>query len=544
MKSVGSRLEHEDLARVGRGRGTNRYGPRGIGIIAVALLLVATPAAVLHAAALDPIVYTLRAPAPETNIAEIEARIPTDGRAEVDLMLPVWSPGYYRLGDYASNVQEFAARTPQGAALDVDRPKSNHWIVRTNGAPVIEIAYKLVCRSTFVTGCWVGTDFAVINGPSVFITLSERAERPHEVHLDLPPAWKQSITGLDNAPDGRPHHFRGANYDVFVDSPIVAGRIGTHEFDVGGTTHILADFGDLGAWDGRAAIEKIRLFVDEHRRFLGGTLPFARYVFLNAFRGGQGGLEHLNSSLLTSPRNPESPDPSLRWLKFVSHEYFHAINVKRLRPVELGPFDYEKLPRTPSLWISEGLTTYYGDLAVVRSGVGSAEDFLSGMSNHIRTLQTSPGRLLQTLEEASLSAGITSNSGVGGDRNRTISYYDKGPIVGLLLDARIRRATSDRRSLDDAMRLAIARYGGARGFTPGEFQRTVGEVAQTDLEAFFSTALASTDELDYTEMLEWFGLGFVEPGSTDPARAWALEVDPSATDEQRRHFRSLLAPSR
>ncbi len=513
-------------------------------VLAAATLLWFAPAVpALQTAALDPIAYTLRAPAPETNIAEIEARIPTGGRASVDLMLPVWSPGYYGIGDYARNVQEFAARTPDGAPLTVEQPKPNHWVVTTNGAPVIVIAYKLLCRSTFVTGSWVGPNFAVINGPSTFITLTEKAERPHEVRLELPPVWKQSITSLDNAPDGRPNHYRGPNYDVFIDSPIVAGTISTHEFEVGGTRHVLADFGDLGAWDGQAAADKIKLFVEEHRRFLGGTLPFKRYVFLNGFRGGQGGLEHLNSSLLSSGRNPTTTEPTLRWLKYVSHEYFHAINVKRLRPVELGPFDYEQLPQTPSLWISEGLTTYYGDLAVVRSGVASPADFLAGLSGHIRTLQTSPGRLVQSLEQASLSAGRSSKSGVGGDRNATISYYDKGPIVGLLLDARIRRVTNDRQSLDDGMRLAIKRYSGARGFTPDEFKQTIGEVAGVDLTAFFNATLASTDELDYAEMLDWFGLRFAEPGAADPARAWALEVNPDATDAQRRHFANLMARS-
>lgn len=511
--------------------------------LAAALSLAAAQSPVPRAAGPEPIVYTLGAPAPETNIAQIEARVPTAGRAVVEMMLPAWSPGYYNLGDYAANVRDLAARAPGGAALAVERKGSNHWLVTTGGAPAIVVSYALLCRSTFITGCWVGTDFAVLNGPSVFITLAERAERPHEVHLVLPPVWKQSISSLDPAPDGQPHHYRGPNYDVFIDSPIVAGTIGAHEFDVGGTRHVLADFGELGRWDGRAAAEQIRRFVDEHRRFLGGALPFTRYVFLNAFRGGQGGLEHLNSSLLTSPRRPSAAEPTLRWLNFVSHEYFHAINVKRLRPVELGPFNYDELPRTPSLWISEGLTTYFGSLAVARSGLASPADFLAGLSGHIRSLQTSPGRLRQTLEQASLSAGISSQSGVGGDRQTTISYYDKGPVVGLLLDARIRRATGGRRSLDDGMRLAIARYSGARGFTPGEFQRTMGEVAEADLEAFFKTTLASTDELDYREMLEWFGLRFAEPGAADPARAWALEVDPDATDEQRRHFASLLAPT-
>jgi predicted metalloprotease with PDZ domain len=234
----------------------------------------------------------------------------------------------------------------------------------------------------------------------------------------------------------------------------------------------------------------------------------------------------------------------VRWLKYASHEYFHAINVKRLRPIELGPFDYEQLPSTPSLWISEGLTTYYGDLAVVRSGVGSLPDYLTGLSGHIQNVQTSPGRLVQTLEQASLTSGTTSSSGVGGNRNLTVSYYEKGPAVGLLLDARIRKLTNDAKSLDDVMRLAYTRYGGARGFKPEEFVATASEVAGADLAPYFHTILATTEELDYREALEWFGLRFVDPASADVTKAWGLEPLPNATAMQQRHLQRLVAPSR
>lgn len=184
-------------------------------------------------------------------------------------------------------------------------------------------------------------------------------------------------------------------------------------------------------------------------------------MFLNAFRGGGGGLEHLNSSLLSSAASPQSPAPTLRWLKFVSHEFFHAINVKRLRPIELGPFD-----------------------------------------------------------------------------------YTKGCVVGCLLDARIRRVTNGRRTLDDAMRLAYRRYGGARGFKPEEFQATASEVAGANLSDLFRRMLATTEELDYTEMLNWYGLRFTTVDPSDAAASWTLEVRPDATAAQRAHLDRLLAPSR
>jgi predicted metalloprotease with PDZ domain len=506
-----------------------------------------TPAAQAHAqntraSALEPIVYTIRVSAPATHIAEIEARIPTDRRATVDLMLPVWSPGFYGLGNYARNVQEFAARTPDGTSLVVEQPKPNHWVIAANGVPSIVIGYKLLCTSNFVTGSWVGDNFAVINGPSTFITLTEQAKRPHEVHLVLPAVWPRSITSLDPALDGQPNHYRAPDYDVFIDSPIVAGPMSVHEFEVGGARLYLADFGQLGAWDGQAAADKLKPIVEEHRRFL-REWPFQRYVFLNGFRGGAGGLEHLNSSLLSSAANTTEPLPTLRWLKYVSHEFFHAINVKRLRPIELGPFDYEKLPATTGLWIAEGLTNYYGELAVVRSGVGPLDDYLAGMSGHIRTLQTSPGRLVQTLEQSSLNAGAQ-GSGVGGNRNSTISYYDKGAIVGLLLDARIRRVTNDAKSLDDVMRLAYRRYSGERGFRAEEFVATASEITGSNLADFMHRMLATTEELNYEEALDWFGLRFAEPGSADAARAWLLEPRPDATAAQKQHLQRLVAPSR
>jgi predicted metalloprotease with PDZ domain len=458
-------------------------------------------------------------------------------------MLPVWSPGYYVVQDYAANVQDLAARAPDGRVLDVNRRSRNRWRITTGGAAAVAIEYRLTCRSRFVTGCWVDPNSAVINGPSTYITLAEEARRPHEVRLEMAPGWRQSVTSLDPAPGGRAHAYVGPDYDTFADSPIVAGTISIHEFDVPGTRVVLADFGDLGVWDGRGAADRIRLIVDEHRRMIGG-LPFTRYVFLNAFRGGAGGLEHLNSSLLSSGPNPAQPLPTLRWLNYVSHEFFHAINVKRLRPIELGPFDYDNAPRTPSLWLSEGVTTYYGNLAVVRAGVASHAEYLAGLSDQIRSLQTSPGRLVQTLEQSSLGVAAAGGSGVGGDRARTVSYYVKGAIVGLLLDAHIRRLTSDRRSFDDVMRSAYRRYGGERGFRPAEFEAVASDITGADLSAWFHQTLRTSQELDYAEMLDWYGLRFAEPGSPDPTQAWQLAVSPHASATQRQRLERWLAPSK
>ena len=231
-----------------------------------------------------------------------------------------------------------------------------------------------------------------------------------------------------------------------------------------------------------------------------------------------------------------TPERYQSWLSFAAHEYFHAFNVKRLRPVELGPFDYEESPRTSSLWLSEGVTSYFADLLVARAGLTKPGEYLASVSSAIGRLQSSPGRLLQTLEQSSIEVWSNSNSGVGAAPS-TVSYYVKGQVVGFLLDARIRKATNGQRAFEDVMRLAYQRYGGERGFTPEEFRATAEEVAGVELEEWFRKALASTEELDYSEALEWFGLRFAGDGS------WTLEILEDASESQRSHLQVLLTPA-
>src|SRR6185312_6799599 len=488
---------------------------------------------------LPPIQYTVSMPEPETHLVHVQARIPTGAKPYVDLMMAVWSPGYYVQEDYATHVQRISAETSNGRTLAVEQPQPNRWRVRTDGASAITLSYTLVCDHRSVTGDWVDTTMAILNGPATYITLAEHVKRRHDVALELPSRWKQSATSLAAASDSVPNHYEASSYDELADSPIIAGNISFHEFEVAGAKHYLADIGEIPPqWDGALAAQNLKKFVTADSSFW-GFLPFRKYVFLNVFRRGAGGLEHLNSTLLTSsPKSAGGGD--MRWLQYVSHEYFHAFNVKRLRPVQLGPFDYEHPPKTPSLWISEGLTTYYGNLMVSRGGLGTQQDVLSALSKAITSVQNSPGRHVQTLEQASLDIFSTGGSGEGGNPNTNVSYYDKGLIVGLLLDARIQHATNGRKSLDDMMRLAYKRYGGAHGFTPQQWVATASDVAGSDLTTFFHTLLQTTDEMDYSEALDWFGLRFAP--SDNPATAWTLEIRPDATPEQTAHLDRLTQP--
>jgi predicted metalloprotease with PDZ domain len=493
------------------------------------------------AQALEPITYTIKFAEPGRHVAEVEAVYPTEGRAAIELMMPVWTPGFYRVENYAAKVLHLSAHTPDGQALRVEQPNRNRWSIPSSGAKEVLVSYKLKCNSRSVTTNWVGEDMAVFNGAATFLSQVENGSRPHEIHLELAANWKQSMTGLDVAPGRKANRYRAADFDTLADSPILVGNLDVHEFDVAGSKHLVVNAGDFAGWDGKRAAADLKKLVEEHRR-MWGFLPFERYLFLCVFRPGGGGLEHRNSTLLTSSATSMRTPASYRsWLTFVSHEYFHAFNAKRLRPVELGPFNYEKEPRTKGLWVAEGFTCYYDGLLTIRAGLGGPKDFLARLSGNIDRLQKTAGRLEQTLEQASLDVWTSSFSGIGGG-SKTVSYYVKGPIVAFLLDAKVRQATKGAKTLDDVMRLAYQRYSGAKGFTPEQFRKTTEEVAGVDLQAWFKKSVGSTEELEYAQALDWFGLRFA-PGDVT-TKTWRLEIRDDATEEQRHHFKAWLEPAR
>ncbi len=481
---------------------------------AIAAVAPTAPAALAQPG--EPIAYTLRFPAPHTHYVAVDARVPTGGRPEVELMMAVWTPGSYLIREYARHVEGVTARAPDGARLPVEKSRKNRWRAATGGADAIVVSYQVYGREMSVRTNWVEADFAMLNGAPTFLTLADDdVPRPHDVFLELPPAWSGTATGLSPHPGGAPHAWRARDFDTLVDSPIVAGNPAVYPFTVAGVPHQLVNVGESGTWDGpRSAEDTERITRELHRMW--GLMPYERYRFLNLITEAGGGLEHRNSTLLMTSRWTTSSRPRyLRWLGLVSHELFHAWNGKRLRPVELGPFDYEAEVHTESLWVVEGLTSYYADLAVHRAGLSTEAEYLEALSRRIRGLQTTPGRAVQSVTLASWDAWIKFYRDDENSRNSSVSYYTKGAVVGFLLDVRIRAATGGARSLDDVLRRAYARYSGDRGFTPNEFRAAAEAVAGAPLSGWFAHALDSTGELEYAEALDWLGLTFDDDDGGD-----------------------------
>jgi predicted metalloprotease with PDZ domain len=497
---------------------TERH-PRAVLLLALVGLTLAVAA---QAQSVEPVSYAVRFPAPHTHYAVVDATIPTDGRDRVELMMAVWTPGSYLVREFARHVEALTAHSPDGEPLRVEKSQKNRWVIETGGAPHVEVSYQVYGREMSVRTNWIESDFAMLNGAPTFLTLAEDdTNRPHDVTLELPDGWSSSVTGLTPRTDRGPHTYRAADFDTLVDSPIVAGNPAVYEFTVEGVQHALVNVGESGIWDGPGSAADVEKITEALLR-MWGEAPYGRYVFLNMITESGGGLEHRNSTLLMTSRWATSARSSyLRWLGLVSHEQFHAWNVKQLRPVELGPFDYETEVHTESLWVVEGITSYYSDLIVRRADLSTTDEYLEALSRQIRNLQTTPGRAVQPVALASYDAWIKYYRADENSPNTSVSYYTKGAVIGFLLDMRIRTATGGLKSLDDVMRLAYERFSGPRGYTPDEFRAVTQEVAGENLSAWFAQALDSTEELAYDEALDWLGLEFAgtnedEEPDTDP----------------------------
>lgn len=482
----------------------------------------------LNAQNMNTIRYTVRFPAPQTHYASVEAAIPVAGMASAEVFMPVWTPGSYLVREYARNVEDIVVTDAAGKRLTFQKSRKNRWRIETGGSPEIHFSYRVYGREMSVRTNWVEESFALLNGAPTFVSLVGGLTRPHDVRFILPEAWKTTMTGLAEAPDGQPHHYLAPDYDTLVDSPVVAGNPTVHRFDVDGIPHYLVNQGEGGVWDGPRSAADAETIVRRNRQ-MWGSLPYRKYVFLNMITESGGGLEHKNSvCLMTSRWATGTRKGYVGWLDLVAHEYFHAWNVKRLRPVELGPFDYENENPTRSLWVSEGFTDYYAGLTVKRAGLKTRPEYVGSdnpasdgsLSGIIASLQSTPGRLVQSAEQASQDAWIKYYRPDENSGNTAISYYTKGAVVGWLLDAKIRQSTAGTKSLDDLMRLAFSRFSGERGFTPEEFKATAEEVAGTPLRGFFARNVESTEELDYTEALEWFGLRFKAAPAAGAKKAW------------------------
>lgn len=479
-------------------------------------LLIALVAATtaLSAEPLSPVNYTLRFDDALHHYVEVEADLPTGGANELEVFMPVWTPGSYLVREYSRNIDRITAASPSGEPLEITKTVKNRWRISTGGLDRVHVTYRIYGWEINVRSNWVEGDFAMINGAPTYLTLVENYQRPYTVTVQLPTGWAGTYTPLK--PGTEPNSYVAPDFDTLVDSPILAGSPQVDSFEVNGSTHYLVTIGGAGVWDNARAARNFEQVAKTQIEFWGGLPSKEPYYVFNLLTGQRGGLEHKQAFVITADRWLSRTRGGIgSWLSLVSHEYFHKWNGKRLRPVELGPFDYEHEAYTKSLWVVEGITSYYQHIMLRRAGFLKRSDYLNSVSSLIAGIQNIPGRLVQSLSDSSFDAWIKGYRPDENSVNTRFSYYSGGSVAGLLLDAEIRRLSNGEKSLDDVMRAAYARYSGDQGYTEAEFVALASEVTGADLQPWFDHTVANPGEFDYQPMLNWYGLMFQAPPKPD-----------------------------
>jgi predicted metalloprotease with PDZ domain len=309
------------------------------------------------------------------------------------------------------------------------------------------------------------------------------------------------------AKSSAPHTYYAVNFDQLYDCPMLLGNLEKlPSFEINNKQHHFIGY-QLGNFDKDAFMQDLKKIIETATKIF-NDIPYSEYTFL-AIGPGRGGIEHSNSAAVSFSGNElNTPSGKNRMMTFLTHEYFHHYNIKRIRPLELGPFDYDKENRTNLLWVSEGLSVYYQYIIARRAGVIDEDMILGNFSSNITNYENHPGKRYQSLVQASYNTWSDGpNGNIGKDPNKAISYYEKGPIVGLLLDLAIRSSTHNQRSLDDVMYQLYWTYYKRlqRGFTDAELQEACENIAGTSLMEVFEYVY-TTKEIEYTTYLEKGGL--------------------------------------
>jgi predicted metalloprotease with PDZ domain len=469
----------------------------------------------------DSVEYSVDLSLRNAHLFTVEARFPIGG-TEVDLKLPVWTPGSYLIREFQRHIQELSCATPEGAPLDVRKVDKATWRVDARQAKAVVARYRVYANDLTVRAAQLDDTHAFFNGGCLFLYSDALTKLPARVTVAAPTEWRVTVALPNPGGDGRT--FTARDYDELVDSPF---KVGTHElieFTAQGKPHRLA------IW-GHAAIERARLredfirIVDAAAQLFGDGVPYSDYTFLLMLVPNQyGGLEHARScALLSSPFSFQPRKKYEELLELVAHEFFHLWNVKRIHPEVLGPFDYQREAYTRCLWVMEGFTSYYDRHLLVRAGLQKPEAYLDKLAEDLAKIAGFPGRRRQSLEEASFDAWIKFYRPDENSPNSSISYYLKGGVVALLLDLEIRSRSAGEKSLDDVMRFLWQRYGrSGTGFPDDAAQALFEEATGLGLGAFFDRHVRGREELDHARLLRTVGLS-VQPKLRDedePAEPW------------------------
>ncbi len=428
---------------------------------------------------------------------------------EVDVRLPVWSPGSYLVREYARHVQDLVVTSPDGKPLPFEKTTKNTWRVR-RASDGFRFAFRYFANELSVQSPHLDDTHGFLHTPALCPFVDGYLASPCDITIVPEPGWRVA-TGLSPI-RGRANAFRARDYDELADSPIECGPFQQASFVAGGRRHRIVVSGG-GEFDLRTLTRDTRRIVEEELKFWQGDPPYKDYTFIcHVYPGARGGLEHRNSTVVAMDSHTFRPYAKYveNVLSLIAHEYFHTWNVKRIRPASLGPFDYSQENYTRLLWVFEGITSYYDTLLVRRAGLATPAAYFKHVATNIGKLLQTPGRLRQSLADASFDTWIKFYRQNEHSPNVLVSYYNKGELVAMLLDLYVRDRTDGKVSLDDIMRSLWSRHeSDGAGIDEQGFERVAAEVSGLDLRAFFRKAVHSASELDFGKAFEPFGLNLV-----------------------------------
>ncbi len=446
---------------------------------------------------------------PQAHYADIRMNLGGISTEYVDIKMPVWTPGSYLIREFAKNVENVQAVSTSGQPVRVEKVSKNTWRVYAKKSD-FALNYRVYSFEISVRTPFVDASHAFLSPAGLFMYPSGMISQPSTVTVHLPAMWKKISTGLEPVA-GKENTFYAPDFDILYDSPIEIGNQDVFSFPVGGVNYEVAMYGGGNYDKQRLAVDMPKIIAQEAAVF--GENPNKRYVFIvHNYNVGSGGLEHLNSTVLGVARfNYGTEAGHLAFLRLVAHEHFHLWNVKRLRPKALGPFDYETENYTTNLWIAEGFTSFYDKLSVHRAGLFSAEKYLEAVLGDIGTIENQPGNKVQAASESSFDAWIKYYRPNENTKNSTVSYYNKGAVIALLMNLEILHSTRGQKSLDDVMKAVYTEYyqKQKRGYTDAEFRAMAEKIAGVSLSEIYDGYVNGTAPIDYNRYFGYAGLKLI-----------------------------------
>ena len=479
---------------------------------------------------MKPIRYTIVPKHPAAHLFEVTVTVADPDPAGQRFMLPVWIPGSYMVREFARNIVTLRAFNDAGRKVRIEKTDKHSW----QAAPVkgeLTLRYEVYAWDMSVRAAHLDDTTGFFNGTSVFLSAIGHEEAQCIVDIQKPEGhayrnWRVA-TALAEARGTRRYGFgeyRAHNYDELIDHPVTLGEFALATFKAHGVPHDIVVAGRVVALDmdrlaadlKRICEAQIALFEPKSKK-----APVDRYVFMTqAVSDGYGGLEHRASTALICNRSdlpvtgrPETSEGYRTYLGLCSHEYFHTWNVKRIKPAVFAPYDLTRENYTSLLWLFEGFTSYYDDLILVRSGLISVDEYFGLLGKVVGGVLRGSGRQKQTVAESSFDAWVKYYRQDENASNAIVSYYTKGSLVALAFDLTIRAQTSNRKSLDDVMRLLWQRFGRdfyrgkPVGVTEAEIEALFAEATGADLAQVFDHGVHGTRDLPLERLLEPFGVG-------------------------------------